>query len=217
MRISRLVLKKQKGAMFGLDARIALAIFGALSILAGVFLYNTLNKLEATKLLVHLKEIAKAYEQYYFDTSIPLPRWSSNPAENFYYVQDIGKLVDDFNIKDWKGPYISLPKFNIGPGQDSLSLFEDPSISITINQITKNNTWAVNSSKDWSAGRCEGTADCYLWLRFGSANFKEEDLFKKLDELVDNNDGQQSGKMRWYYWNADKTWRGYYMFMPYIK
>ncbi len=38
-----------KGAMFGLDARIALAIFGALSVISGAALYSAIKQAKVTQ------------------------------------------------------------------------------------------------------------------------------------------------------------------------
>ena len=59
---------KNKGAMFGLDVRIALAIFGALSVISGAALYSAIQDAEATAVLTELEEIGKAWEAYYLDT-----------------------------------------------------------------------------------------------------------------------------------------------------
>ncbi len=40
-----------RGAMFGLDARIALAIFGALSVISGAALYSAIKESRITSLL----------------------------------------------------------------------------------------------------------------------------------------------------------------------
>ena len=37
------MIKLKKGAMFGLDARISLAIFGALSVISGAALYSAIQ------------------------------------------------------------------------------------------------------------------------------------------------------------------------------
>lgn len=60
-------LNFKKAAMFGLDARIALAIFGALSIITGASLYSVLNKTKAKTVLTDLENIGKAFEQYFID------------------------------------------------------------------------------------------------------------------------------------------------------
>jgi len=44
-----------KGAMFGLDSRIALAIFGALSVISGAALYSAIQEAKATALYNELR------------------------------------------------------------------------------------------------------------------------------------------------------------------
>ena len=51
----------KKGAMFGLDARIALAIFGALSVISGAALYSAIQDAQATAMIVRLNEVGKAF------------------------------------------------------------------------------------------------------------------------------------------------------------
>ena len=50
----------KKGGMFGLNARIALAIFGALSVISGAALYSAIQQSKAISVLTTAKEIGKA-------------------------------------------------------------------------------------------------------------------------------------------------------------
>ena len=70
---------KQKAAMFGLDARVALAIFGALSIIAGTALHSVIQKAKVTTILTEMKEAGKAWEAYYIDTGTNLPPVNTDP------------------------------------------------------------------------------------------------------------------------------------------
>tara|TARA_Y100001960_G_C14595815_1_gene788039 strand:- start:886 stop:1026 length:141 start_codon:yes stop_codon:yes gene_type:complete len=45
----------KKGAMFGIDARIALAIFGALSAISGAALYSAIQQSKVTVLVTELE------------------------------------------------------------------------------------------------------------------------------------------------------------------
>ena len=54
--------------MFGLDARIALAIFGALSVISGAALYSAIQQAKVTETVTELDNISKAWAQYYLDT-----------------------------------------------------------------------------------------------------------------------------------------------------
>tara|TARA_Y100000590_G_scaffold312511_1_gene353198 strand:- start:819 stop:1040 length:222 start_codon:yes stop_codon:yes gene_type:complete len=67
-------MKLNKGAMFGLDARIALAIFGALSVISGAALYSAIQEARVTQLITSLNEIGKAYEAYILDTGAEIEK-----------------------------------------------------------------------------------------------------------------------------------------------
>ena len=51
----------KKGAIFGLDARIALTIFGALSVISGAALYSAIQESKVVALYTEFQEIGKAY------------------------------------------------------------------------------------------------------------------------------------------------------------
>tara|TARA_Y100001960_G_scaffold333703_1_gene440401 strand:+ start:58 stop:294 length:237 start_codon:yes stop_codon:yes gene_type:complete len=69
----------KKAAMFGLDARIALAIFGTLSVISGAALYSAIQDAKAMALLTEMREVTKAWEQFYLDTGAEKPnKYNSN-------------------------------------------------------------------------------------------------------------------------------------------
>ncbi|MCP4355234.1 MAG: hypothetical protein GY793_06305 [Proteobacteria bacterium] len=51
-----------KGAMFGLDARVALAIFGALSVITGAALYSAISAAKGARYSHFFNELVKATE-----------------------------------------------------------------------------------------------------------------------------------------------------------
>lgn len=92
-----------KGAMFGLDARIALAIFGALSVISGAALYSAIKDAREQRIITSVIELGKGVESYYLDTGV-MPDISTTNTT----VLDIVQLIKNTdNIKGWKGPYIS--------------------------------------------------------------------------------------------------------------
>ena len=94
-------VKTQKAAMFGLDARIALAIFGALSVISGASLYSAIQEAETVAYMVTVKEIEKAMEAYYLDTRRPLPNVDASSH------MKIGNLIqNDAGFRGWSGPYL---------------------------------------------------------------------------------------------------------------
>lgn len=85
----------QSGAMFGLDARIALAIFALLSIVAGVTAINVLGQAGVTALVTELNNMKKAYQEFHLATGDHTTRFMD--------------LVDNqSDILNWSGPYIDM-------------------------------------------------------------------------------------------------------------
>ncbi len=96
-------MKLKKAAMFGLDARIALAIFGALSVISGAALYSAIQEANMTSLYIDLREVEKALEAYSLDTG-DLSFTAGTEELNMLYENARGTVT---NISGWKGPYIS--------------------------------------------------------------------------------------------------------------
>jgi len=96
--------KTKRGAMFGLDARIALAIFGALSVISGAALYSAIKEAKVIAMIAEMKEIAKGYEAYYLDTGSQL-------ATKNTVALDVNKLISDTTV-GWKGPYLQYDMVN---------------------------------------------------------------------------------------------------------
>jgi type II secretory pathway pseudopilin PulG len=93
----------KKAAMFGLDARIALAIFGALSVISGAALYSAIQKAKFTKYYVAFTELEKAFNAYVLDTG-DMNFNSSNPDLNMLYENAKGSTTP---VPYWNGPYLS--------------------------------------------------------------------------------------------------------------
>ncbi len=79
--------------MFGLDARIALAIFGLLSVVAGVAAINIFGQASTTALATELTNIKKAYTEFKMATN-----------EDTLKFTDL--LNNDTGFSGWNGPYI---------------------------------------------------------------------------------------------------------------
>jgi len=184
-----------KGAMFGLDARIALAIFGALSVISGAALYSAIQEARVTSFIVEAQEIGKAWEAYYLDTSSDLPE-----ASHDQYQRNTCDLIkNNASVANWKGPYLSYntcltskyikhPKYN----------------EINIMTLALNKTWGLAIS--YSSGYCDDAADtCGLWLYLDEVT---DDIKQALDEKIDNSDGFDKGKFR--YTTANNT---YYLYL----
>tara|TARA_Y100001960_G_C14441981_1_gene712963 strand:- start:326 stop:682 length:357 start_codon:yes stop_codon:yes gene_type:complete len=95
-------LQLKSGTMFGLDARIALAIFGALSVISGAALYSAIQEAKTEQHHQYFVEHTKAVEQYFLDTGSYLPMMGAH-----HYVTMLSELIsNDEGYNTWKGPYI---------------------------------------------------------------------------------------------------------------
>ena len=160
----------KKGAMFGLDARIALAIFGALSVISGAALYSAIQESRVTAYLTEMNELGKAWEQYYLDTG------ESLPVSGVYGVS--ANLVDKpANVNGWKGPYVNYES-------NGNQLYAKGNASLLRH--------FVYYAEDYS-GACTAT-DCFVWVRFDMAD-SELDIIKAIDKRIDGTEGASAGKL----------------------
>ena len=102
-------IHSQRGAMFGLDARIALAIFGGLSIITGAALFSALSQTTTTALITELDNIGKGYTNFVLDTGV-----------------DTTTIADlkTSSLAGWQGPYTSFDDPADHPKYGALSLVE---------------------------------------------------------------------------------------------
>tara|TARA_Y100001960_G_C14768695_1_gene878548 strand:- start:2085 stop:2648 length:564 start_codon:yes stop_codon:yes gene_type:complete len=155
----------KKAAMFGLDARIALAIFGALSVISGAALYSAIQDAKLTSTYVQMQEVAKSLESFYIDTgSFP----ASFPSGSSYRL-NLAELVSSTKA-NWQGPYTSLAI---------------DSTYYLLNSETHERVTLMVSQKD-SWGSCDAGDICEGWVLFYRDNGK--DFLKSMDAKFDDGD-----------------------------
>jgi Tfp pilus assembly major pilin PilA len=177
----------KKAAMFGLDARIALAIFGALSVISGAALYSAIQQSKVVATIAQIEEITKAVEQYLLDTGSNIRRAeqlnASHPNKDYeLYAKD---LKVNPSITGWKGPYINLA--------------EDSSLD---SRLAYNNMLVIlikaNISQNWGQGsalsiKCTVATDCNIWIEIGT---NSSSLANAIDEYIDGVANKTEGKVR---------------------
>jgi len=194
----------KKAAMFGLDARIALAIFGALSIISGAVIYNIIKSIKITKLITEMQEIGKAWEQYMLDTSQDL-----SPAVNNYSLRNMAELIEDPGVPGWSGPYLNYKI--TGPDLDRLAHPEFVDIVLT---SIDNSAWGEGSNIWGNTARCTPTSiNCFNWISVLGVDDRK--LVDALDKRIDKGDGAYKGNFRWYYFNDAYKYRINLKYAPY--
>jgi len=168
---------KNKGAMFGLDARIALAIFGALSVISGAALYNAIQQARTVQLAASLSELEKAVSAYMLDTGVDVIDSADNIAPAVLSIKDLQVS----SVTGWQGPYLNYETtandYHLNfPGYGLIA-------------ITKANT-TDNTREDI----CTALTDCYYI--FSMRDIPDE-LKKSLDEYIDGAIDDNSGRVRY--------------------
>ncbi len=164
----------KKGAMFGLDARIALAIFGALSVISGAALYSAIQEAKVVGIITQLNEVSKAWEQYYIDTGESLPISSS-------HNMDARALIENPGVSGWKGPY--LPYSISGLGVVGVS-YGTGTLYIVEGKVSEWTTVLTCLDRD----------DCGAYVHF--AGIRERSIIDAIDQRLDGGDGDDKGRFR---------------------
>ena len=169
----------KKAAMFGLDARIALAIFGALSVISGAALYSAIQNAKVTQAVTIFAEVTKAIESYALDTgTIPGPANSS-------FLMDMGLLVSDTK-SGWSGPYISLKTLNYS------SICTDCTLEISAFDTFLAGRLFLSDTDGFTL--CSTGANCSFWIHYENMPL---DFAKSMDERIDGTLDENKGKLRY--------------------
>jgi type II secretory pathway pseudopilin PulG len=185
----------KKGAMFGLDARIALAIFGALSVISGAALYSAIQDAKATSIIADMNEVAKAYESYLLDTGQELPPRSTDTSSWKFYSYDTNNLVvNRANVANWNGPYL--------PYEDNTGIeyLGHPTYGNILMEFVDDKDW---SATGWES--CDTAGEkCYISVSIDGIG--NASLVTKIDQKIDNGDGAGAGRFRWTPSNLNARW-----------
>lgn len=151
----------QRGAMFGLDARIALAIFGGLSVITGVALFNVTKDTQVSALRTEINNIVTGYTSMNLDTAI-------NNA-------DFNDLLENTSagMQGWNGPYLTR-------SDTRSSLFGG---EYAMQKGDLSSTTAPPST-------CTATSDCYIWLSLTEVPLPVlQDLDLNIDNIANATNG----------------------------
>lgn len=195
----------KKAAMFGLDARIALAIFGALSVISGAALYSAIQNAKVTSMITELKEISKAIEVHFLDTNTwfiqqsPSSNYSTGPAHDLRLIM----ITQNLTGSSWNGPYIS----GFTEGTHGLSK-NGYGYNLALNRTSGSAWGGQTSAKPWedSTAFCTAGRNCSIWIM---VSFESADIPKSIDEYIDGSETPITGKIKWYYNNSNSL---YYLF-----
>tara|TARA_Y100001960_G_C14753511_1_gene869897 strand:+ start:258 stop:863 length:606 start_codon:yes stop_codon:yes gene_type:complete len=184
----------KKGAMFGLDARIALAIFGALSVISGAALYSAIQESKSVQMLATLNEFSKAVEAFMLDTGENLSHdVSGGSTTSFRNLDNLLTSTGD----SWKGPYIAESNHEeLNPGGNHIVT----SLGRVFIQVIGTVNWTESPAAHAS---CSDANGCVYWIGMCRTDSSFVSLFKDLDEKVDGTISAISGNLRYLNWSGD--------------
>ena len=178
--------------MFGLDARIAVLIFGILSLISSAYIYRTIDTVYAVSIVKDLEEVLKGVDQYVLDTGHHLPRFSGG----INYIHSIGELyTNSENVAGWDGPYSRFPN------NTERYLTHNKYGNITLYHYAPDTALGgVNGVDALIPTDCNSSVKntCAYWVGLNSNSVQDRKIFENVDEYVDGAIDYKSGRVRIY-------------------
>lgn len=174
----------KKAAMFGLDARIALAIFGALSIISGASLYSAIQNAKATAFITWSSEVIKSFESLFIDTG-SLRIYTGDTSSKMYNTID---LFEDNSVIGWNGPYISGNGKMVVESSKTNYYIENENIPDNFNlrvRNYRNSDWSPDQNFTTHVVCSSQSQQCSLWLQYNSSS-KSDGFGEYLEENFDD-------------------------------
>ena len=195
---SRTFCTSQRGAIFGLDARIALAVFGALSVIAGGYTVLSLDSIRAQALAKELRETGDAVEALTNDLAQDIHQNLAieNDVNAFRTLYDKTQLADARLQGRWLGPYLTETD-----SRDAT--FGERGILKRLN----------NASQP-----CVERGDtCYLWLMYGAV---PAGVASELNDIFDDKaepNAPTSGRIQWQQGEGNQRVSLFYRIAPALR
>jgi hypothetical protein len=178
--MTNLMRNSQRGAMFGLDARIALAIFSLLAVVAGAAMVSNMAENRAKGLVSELTETAKAVDGFHADLKDDIYMVLLEPTEAraFQALYDDTVIREDENHRArWNGPYIRAAS----------------------NRHAEFGELSIQKRQNLHTERCdvyEGGL-CFLYLVYGQV---PPNVVAEVNRIIDGpgeQNAQTSGRVQW--------------------
>jgi hypothetical protein len=161
------LLRSQIGAMFGLDARLAMVIFAALSVVVGFIGFSRIDTAREARLIRELNAMDEAIHAYQAD----MGTFFSFTLKNADGFTDLEALWDKEKVKigfqpRWNGPYV--------------------------HEETRNHkiygTWGLFYAPPNREELCTSRSDCHVWIRLTNI---PADVWASINQVVDEAYGDQ--------------------------
>ena len=169
----------QRGALFGLDARIALAIFGIISVVAGASMVINVDETRAKALAQELTDTTRAIESFHHDLKTDIFKTLEKPSEKnaFTALFDNSVITEEDNLRHiWNGPYIRFAS-TTHPRYGEMLL--------------------QKRAADASQPCTTETDICYLWLTYSQVRPSVTQATNALLDSETETTPEKSGRLQW--------------------
>ena len=171
-----------KAALFGFDARVALAIFVFASVSATVYLSSSISTSEARSFIYESKEVAKAMMNYQTDTGASLPYYNTDWATS-NNIANLQELAES-SLTHWAGPYIVFEMSSVDMYSVTSKLFGNYSV------LRIEPTDFRGSSTQSQGIACSSFTNCKYVLQ---TNINDIKLMNNINKIIDNDNSLLAG------------------------
>lgn len=166
----RKIIGSQRGALFGMDARLALMIFTVLTGTLGYYSYGKLKTVRQAALIKELEDIDIALRSYQADMGTFVPFTIEPPTDKQERRQDISVLWSLDHVKSnyaplWNGPYVDFSK-------DDHQLY---------------GTYGLTYMTD-AQTPCRSNANCFAFIEISNV---PEEVWQRVNAYFDESQGHQ--------------------------
>ena len=171
------LLKNQRGAMFGLDARIALYVFGGISTLSAGYVVMNMHTFHAQGFSKEIRDMALAIEAVHKDLKEDLHNSLDDPSDEnaIIALYDESALASDALRRKWHGPYVTYES--------------------TVHR--KHGDIRLTKAQDDAITACESGTRCYLWLTFSAMKSSMTTPLNDIFDGASEASPDESGMLRW--------------------
>jgi type II secretory pathway pseudopilin PulG len=192
-----MLFKIKKAAMFGLDARIALSIFGALSVISGAALYSAIQEAKVTSIITEMNELGKAVDAYQLDVGT-LPLFDTTTPQHM----DASKLISD-TVYNWNGPYISGVVYT-NPLNIKHNVYDYTGV-----RRMETSAWGNTTTQNCTSS----STSCAIFILLGAI---PKPLADAIDLKIDGGLDMENGNIRLLKSDSNDTWFVWLNYRPYI-
>ncbi|TKW61573.1 MAG: hypothetical protein DI628_02815 [Blastochloris viridis] len=161
----------QRGAMFGLDARLAMVVFAVMATVAGFVAYGRIGIAKNAALIREIESYEYALNQYQTDMGTFYLFTLDKPVDDTSSLEDLTALWNKSMVKPgfqqhWHGPYLNIES----------------------RRHRTYGNWSLFYADDNRGNYCSTDSRCFVWLSLGRVPAK---IWDEINSYYDERGGSE--------------------------